>query len=846
MTRFRMVVFLNALAAPAFAGAATPTLYSNPLHEAPVQGSAGDLLLLGGAGLASDARVQLRRRDGREELLRVVPGTTAPDVLVVRLPQDLGRDEVVVLSLGRSSTNPAGAVTINDRRPAWLAPALTYSTQTLGNLPRELRIIGRNLRPSQEGSDRLRLAGPAVFELGLQPPASDDRAFSAHVAVATLPPALPTGRYEVSLVRAGAEAVIVPGGFEVVADPPAPRTVPLRSEGCRPDDGQDDTACLARAIERLTTSGGGVVEIDDGTWDLAASPGKGGGLSLPLGVSLRGAGAARTRVQRHPGWRGGTTEPAFTLIGHNRIEGISFADLRPHRVGDPKSAILRIGAYDDGSRDVPATSDIVVTRSVFEQAHPAIADGGAALSRIVITYNLFGAWSTGIELSGNRFNMRRAFRLDAAIIRHNLFLPGSYLDREARQGAMAAEIGASDRLDFSDNVADGTQTAYLRAPEDAAGWRAGFFWHMNNSHERLLVARNRISCPGDKIGDGEAIAFDNNANTFALREPAVVRAAGAAWIEIDGPLAAEQNSRAVDVASYYRGHWIQVVSGTGLGQSRRIREYQVGGRGRVRFQVEPAWDVVPAPGGASVLINRVFWQAMVLDNLVDQRQPSCRKSNLSAAKGGQIALWAPTSASTVQGNLQFDTDGIVYQQSYTAADPACATCTAQAFTQYFLDIRGNRVEGEYAWDSDCSASGIQGSYSAAPTGTPPTVSFGVNIARNLIRQADGLRGGAISLPLTWHAGPAPYEWPLVRGTTIHHNQFDDVDGPGARRDCGTGDGAHRAGVVLSPSRLLHAIVVDANRCVRTPVALRDPGMRAASSCETAPGACACDALTSEP
>ena len=48
---------------------------------------------------------------------------------------------------------------------------------------------------------------------------------------------------------------------------------------------------------------------------------------------------------------------------------------------------------------------------------------------------------------------------------------------------------------------------------------------MNDSHEMLLISGNSASCTGDKAGDGEAIALDNNANTFGLSAASPVLAA---------------------------------------------------------------------------------------------------------------------------------------------------------------------------------------------------------------------------------------------------------------------------------------------------------------------------------
>ena len=93
-----------------------------------------------------------------------------------------------------------------------------------------------------------------------------------------------------------------------------------------------------------------------------------------------------------------------------------------------------------------------------------------------------------LELGGNYFKSTSRFRIDDSVIAHNVFKPGSFLDITNRLGPIASEVGASHRLDFSDNVADGAAADYLYSPGDARGWRAGFFFHMNDDHEMLLIS----------------------------------------------------------------------------------------------------------------------------------------------------------------------------------------------------------------------------------------------------------------------------------------------------------------------------------------------------------------------
>jgi hypothetical protein len=477
---------------------------------------------------------------------------------------------------------------------------------------------------------------------------------------------------------------------------------------------------------------------------------------------------------------------------------------------------------------------------VLDRPGHAISDGGAPLRAVYITNNVIGAYHVGVRLSGNRFNVTQRFRVDDSVIAYNTFLPGSYLDIAAGQGAIASEIGASSRLDFSNNVADGASVDALY-PGAAAGWRAGFFWHMNDNHEQVLVANNIASCTGDKSGDGEAIAYDNNANTYAFSGGVSVLAATATSITLAGIPKNRQNFRAIDPAQFYAGHWIRILQGVGIGQVRRITAYEIDAQnGQVRFDVAPAWDVPPTNASASVA--RELWQVYTVDNVVDHRAPLCRKSNRNRQRGGAIALWGEMTDAVVSGNRQYDTDGIVINQTYRPDAAGCTDCTGAINAKSFIEVRDNLIEGEYDWTSDCSWSGIQAQYGAALEAPPTTVTFGVSIAHNEIAHADGWRGGAISMPLTWHAGPPPSRWMLIDSTLIHHNLIRDVTGTAARKICDRATAWDRVGLKLAGSDLVWRTVTHHNVCINTPASYRAGGNETVNDCSLAPpDSCECAA-----
>jgi hypothetical protein len=116
------------------------------------------------------------------------------------------------------------------------------------------------------------------------------------------------------------------------------------------------------------------------------------------------------------------------------------------------------------------------------------------MARLFINYNDFGAYRIALELADNRYRVNDRFGVEDSVITHNLFKPGSYLETRIRQRTMVSEIAASLRLHFSQNSADATATDSLYSVNDAHGWRAAFFWVLNNNQEMLLVSQNTATC----------------------------------------------------------------------------------------------------------------------------------------------------------------------------------------------------------------------------------------------------------------------------------------------------------------------------------------------------------------
>jgi hypothetical protein len=818
-----------------------PLPLHQPAHQGPVSAGPDDLLLLAGSGFAADDQVMYQQiADGSAAVnpplawptqstvdtgvAELVSAANAPESLVLRMPAQLDAAKRYLLWVRNAKGAWSTPVAINDPRPLWITPAYVYSTQSVAGLPRSLKVVGRNLRPAPGTRLRVRLSGSVVVELNAVADA-DARELPQYVAEAALPALLQPGNYRVAVSRDGRNWSAVPGQeLEVRPDATTLREFPVSdaSNGnCKPDDGQDDTPCIRHAVAAAAAAGTGTVEFGPGNWDLMQPPESaapdGAGIAIPQGVNLRGVGLPRARITRHPQWVGARSNPMFTLLGGNSVSGLAFHDSQRYSVNSWVGPALKLG---DRRSAVLATqsrvvSDIVISGNEFDRTWVAIADGGLPLARIFVTHNILGAYRVSLELGGDRFNMSEAFRIDDSVIAYNHFKPGSYMSLAERQGAMASEMGAGYRVDFSHNDADGASTTYLDSQADARGWRAAFFWHMNGDHEFELISRNSASCTGDKVGDGEAIALDNNGNTFAFDAAQPIVTATRDTVTIAGALRNRQNDREVPIASYYLGHWIQVGAGNARGQARKIIGYRTDPANNTTvFTVAPAWDVVPAANDTRVMVGRTFWQVYVVDNDVDNRQPLCKKSNRSNKKAGGIGVWAQIADSVVAGNRQFDSDGISVQQLYSARDASCGSaCDVGSHFVTALRIHGNAIHGEYDAADSCSWSGIMGSLGASPTpaSPPPVMSHGLEIDHNEVTDADALKSGAIVMVSTWHEGPPPGEWPLAEDTLIYHNVLQGHDAAPARR-CEGIEVVPRVGINLAATRLVSSPVLYANSC----------------------------------
>lgn len=838
--------------------AAVPQLLRTPGFEAPVHGDPDDLLLLPGWGFEAGDRVVYRQERGgsRPDVHPETPAAksteisgTAPIVqagehaLIVRLPAVLQPRRIYSLWVVSPSGTWSEPVRINDPRPMWFTPTRVQAVKDFGDLGRRMRVIGRNLAPASGGSVRIRLTGPSTYELTPTSSSEGDMALEDFVAEASLPARLAPGSYTVSLNRDGLGWVsLLDQKLEVQPDGPVLETFSLgdpRFGECEPDDGRDDADCLRRAIDAARAVGQGIIVVPAGTWDIfVARDGKATGFQLPSNVHLRGEEAPRSILVRHGARHIRRPGALLTLTGFNSITHLTFADEGEYQSIDESRPIIQLGTTPAGPNDDAWVEDIVISNNSFDHVGRAIVDAARSIRHLIITHDLFESYDNSIYISGARSRVSQPFRLEDAIIRWNRFAPGSY-----PRGSIASQLGASRRVDFSSNLADGRLAPGAHEEEVGPGWAAAFFWNVLGPAEEILVSGNRIFCPGE-AGNGEAIAYDDNGDTAAFAAAQTVAAAGRDSVTVPGPVLDEQFGVKIPLASYYREHWIQVVQGPGLGQTRRITSYRLDPRSRgVTFQVSPPWDVIPMPRVSRIGAGRQFWQTYTVANYIDQSAPGCRKGNRTGPVGGQITQWGQAADTTIAGNRQIETSGIVLQQVYSVKAPSCPTCERVSMFQSSTEIERNQIEGEYLWDSDCSESGIMALFGASdtPESPPPLVSFGLSIAHNVVGHADGFRGGAIDITTSWSDGPPPHDWPLVESPLIFHNVVRDIAGslpaPLCRRPM-----AERVGIRIGEGIHVRNAMAYKNKCTNVDVPMFKDGTRMPLECgATTTSDCECGA-----
>jgi hypothetical protein len=863
--------------------AKAPTLFSSPANESPVRGDPDDLLYVPGEGLSTDDRVVYQSIDDTTRPLahpeaipthttatsgtaEVVSRQSLPDALTIQFPKIMQVDRSYALWVVNGKGEWSAGIRINDARPLWISPDDAYVTANVAALPRVLKVVGRNLQPAPGTRTRVKLVGPATYTLDAADDKNPATAIERYVAKVSLPTPIRAGRYSIQVSRDGVSWVALSGQtLTINPDPPEPAVFSVSDPaygGCAADDDKDDTACVVRAIAAAKAYGGGVVRFDPGHWAIGnfSAPGvTSEGILLPVGVGLGGAGAGVTFVARGAAWK--TTAPTFTAQGKNFIRGFTFTDATVYQSSSAAAypaPILQLGThwqnhnkYDP--KDPDHVSNTTITQNTFDKPASAIGAGGMPMDHIFITYNLFGGFGGGVHFVADPGNLNQRLRIDDSIITFNTFEPGSYLDPEHHNGVIATGLAGGHRLDFSNNVSDGASTRFLNSPEDAKGWRAAHFWNTGGgSHEEVLISQNTASCTGDKTTDGEFITTDGSGLEAGLPKPRMASGSTATSVTIPGPLIdAFPYDRPPNPvpANYLVGYWAQIIDGPGRGQIRKIVSYSRKSAGApggaITFTVSPAWDVIPQLT-SWVTVATEYWQIYIVDNTVDQRQPLCTKGNLEKPSGGVIQFWGGAYAdSVIEGNTQYDTDGIRVGLGYTEPDSK-HNYRAGVSTAMALEIRGNTINGEYDYSSTCSWSGIEIWNGAGDTqgSHPPVLTQGVSISHNTITQADGFRGGAIDLAQGWLGGPPPGPWNLTNGILVFGNEINNVSGPAptvapprlryatSRYKACPNEGGPRRGIAIN-SKTVQNTVLSGNTCHDVANKLFDGGIGTQRSCTAA-------------
>jgi hypothetical protein len=711
--------------------------------------------------------------------------------VVVRLAPRMEQGDTYVLWFKNPSHGSTwvGPLYINDGRPLWFSPPVAYRTGSIPGLPRELKVIGRNLEPPSGETAKVVLSKPPI---AISLPAINDQdpdtSIEHYVARVNLPSSLDPGEYTVLFDRGDGIVTTVPEQtLTVLEDPPIPLRYDVSSYGCRGDDQADDTQCTLDAIADASANGGEVY-FPPGSWyfDNYSLVDATDGIFVPEGVDLRGAGVAATRIVRTTNWDDlYRWVPVFILFGGNTIRDIHFDDLSD---GTERAFMLQIGEMW-GTPTPTAIEDITIANNRFTTVHIAIQDGGREpMRRVFIAGNEFQAYKDAVALGGNSGRKDVIFNVEDSIIANNTFYPGDFNSPETSQGTIASQIGGSRRLDFSNNFADGRVNG---------GWRAGFFFHMNHSHEMLLISENTGYCTGSKAGDGEFIALDNNKNTPGFGSKLAIDDAGTDNVTVTG---AWWDGIVGSEAEFYSEHWLEIVEGKGIGQSRRITEIQELGGNQVKFAVFPPFDVVPDAGGSEqsfVTVDRVYWQTHLVDNCVDNTnelpldgtEVPCGAPVTCPPKPGEPTPTDPPKKkwgrlfvapllvdSAVEGNRQYNSDGITCGAVYSELDLDDGATPRNSHT-YFVEIRRNLIDQEHDFDTPNesgrydSLSGIQIRHAAWRDSVSPVINYGISVSHNTIIRADGLRGGAISNSRGWHK---PLNDTMTKATVIFSNDIREV------------------------------------------------------------------------
>jgi len=194
----------------------------------------------------------------------------------------------------------------------------------------------------------------------------------------------------------------------------------------------------------------------------------------------------------------------------------------------------------------------------------------------------------------------------------------------------------------------------------------------------------------------------------------------------------------------YKGRWLRVDYGPGLGQARKITGVSTTAT-TITFTVSPALDVVPVAGQSRIIIGNQIWQMNIVDNLVDD---TCSTqiadiSTLHPATTGDIGVYSGGVDVAIDSNHQIDTAGLDVWSQYVDYTTTTGGGSYPAYQtpQYFIEIRGNTIQGQFGGSQNPQnivGSGI-GLHTLSgtlldgiPQDNPNDPGFGVSISHNTL------------------------------------------------------------------------------------------------------------------
>ncbi len=445
----------------------------------------------------------------------------------------------------------------------------------------------------------------------------------------------------------------------------------------------------------------------------------------------------------------------FQLQGDNLVQGLHIRDAyQPtlERPAVPGGCITPIRA-PGGSGILVSGNDVTLTGNWLDDTYLGVSvmpgngllpDGESGNMDVVITGNQLGAYLLDVV----------TLLVEDSVISNNTFWPGAA--PPSYDAPIAIGVGGSRRLSVSGNTLDGSTAPEATAYSGAyTGWRAGMFFPLESSHEDVLVARNTILCSGMRpYVDGEAIAFDANGAGPSLQSSEPVAAAPPptpTQVSIAWP-GSEDLSSALPPSSAV-GRWLLVDHGPGVGQTRKIVAVSAPTT-TLTFTVSPAFDVAPVAGPSRVLVLDQTWQANIVGNVIDDSVPRCFPpapeppdlTNLPAGSAGIIELYGASADVAIDSNVQTDAAGIYAFSMYGYGTSSAAPGPLYYFQtpQYFVDVRGNSIQGQLGGAGNPGNMVGAGIALAAFSGTlrdgvpqanPNWPGFGLSVSHNTLSDA---------------------------------------------------------------------------------------------------------------